>query len=119
MSWTVPSNPTRDEITPGEWTRCCDSYGRVRHSKMAVVTSRHPRFRNGLGGVRVASRIENWHDANLIAAAPELLAACKAALPLLEEYRERVMRGRITGDLLPGDCEPTAALRRAIAKAEG
>ena len=61
----------------------------------------------------------NDQDAALIAAAPELLAACVAALPLLEEYRQRVFTGRIRGDLLSGDYEPTQALRAAIAKAEG
>lgn len=50
---------------------------------------------------------------------PDLLAACEAALPLLTEYRERVIKGRINGDLLSGDYEPTAMLRAAIAKATG
>ena len=58
------------------------------------------------------------NNARLIAAAPDLLAACKAALPLLSDYRERVIKGRITGDLLSGDYEPTAMLRDAIEKAE-
>ena len=61
----------------------------------------------------------NDQDAAIIAAAPDLLAACVAALPLLEEYRQRVFTGRIRGDLLSGDYEPTQALRAAIAKAEG
>lgn len=54
----------------------------------------------------------------LHSAAPELLEACKMALPLLQEYRERVIKGDITGKLLEGDYEPTVKLRNAIAKAE-
>ena len=51
--------------------------------------------------------------------APELLETCKLALPLLQEYRERVIKGEITGRLLIGDCEPTRALEAAIEAAEG
>ena len=58
-------------------------------------------------------------NAALMAAAPELLAACVAALALLKDYRQRVFTGRIRGDLLSGDYEPTQALRAAIAKARG
>jgi hypothetical protein len=47
-----------------------------------------------------------------------LLAPAKAALALLSEYRERVIKGEITGRLLEGDYEPTAALRRAIREEE-
>ena len=58
-------------------------------------------------------------NARLIAAAPELLEACRLALPFLEEYRERVIKGEITGKLLTGDYAPVNDMRRAIAKAEG
>ena len=74
-------------------------------------------------GERVAINARNREVAanarTLMAAAPELLAACVAALPLLEEYRQRAFTGRIRGDLLSGDYEPTQALRAAIAKARG
>jgi hypothetical protein len=49
----------------------------------------------------------------------DLLEAAKAALTLLAEYRERVIKGEITGRLLEGDCQPTLALRKAIAQQEG
>ncbi len=59
------------------------------------------------------------YNSLLIAAAPDLLGACKIALPLLQEYREIVIKGEITGNLLQGDYEPTKALEKAILKAEG
>jgi len=49
----------------------------------------------------------------------ELLEACRIALPFLQEYRERVIKGRIEGDLLPGDYTITRMVEAAIAKAEG
>lgn len=55
----------------------------------------------------------------LSAAAPELLEACRVALPFLQEYRERVIKGRITGELLPGDFTITRMLEAAITNAEG
>lgn len=48
----------------------------------------------------------------------ELLEACKIALPFLQEYQERVIKGRITGDLLPGDYTITRMIDAAIAAAE-
>ena len=61
---------------------------------------------------------ETEENARLIAAAPDLLAACKLALPILEEYRERVIKGEIKGKLLTADYGPTYAMRQAIALAE-
>jgi hypothetical protein len=34
----------------------------------------------------IASHIANWHDAMLIAAAPELLAACSVALEVVRRH---------------------------------
>jgi hypothetical protein len=106
-----PKNPTRDGVTPGQWGFACDSYGKVWRSKMAAVTSHDPKF-NGHGFVRVASRIENWGDARLIAAAPELLAACKESLARLDGMTtEEFSNG--------GDRAVRGLLAAAIAKAEG
>jgi len=58
-------------------------------------------------------------NARLVAAAPDLLACCKLALPLLQEYRERVIKGEITGHLLTADYGPTRDMEAAIAAAEG
>jgi len=58
-------------------------------------------------------------NAALIAAAPDLLACCKLALPLLQEYRERVIKGEIAGHLLTADYGPTRDMEAAISKAEG
>jgi len=61
-------------ITNGRWEFACDSYGKVRHSKMACVYTK-AKNENGEYLVTVAARIKNWDDAKLIAVAPELLTA--------------------------------------------
>lgn len=58
-------------LTPGDWEVCCDSYGRVQHSKKACVSS-FP------GLVKVAAQIPNWADAHVLAAGKEMLAALTA-----------------------------------------
>ena len=97
--------------TPGPWSvspnDCFAIYAGDTCNQVAKATAWHDH------------REEAMANAILMAAAPELLAACVAALPLLEEYRQRVFTGRIRGDLLSGDYEPTQALRAAIAKARG
>ncbi len=74
-------------------------------------------------GENIVATADTVEHAELIARAvnnhAELLAACKRALPFLEEYRERVIKGEITGKLLTGDYAPVNDLRRVIAKAEG
>ena len=65
--------------TPGPWDLACDSYGKVRHSKMACV------FKSG-GGPTVAARISNWEDARLIAAAPAMLEALQAVVVAFENH---------------------------------
>jgi hypothetical protein len=67
--------------TRGEWSVCCDSYARVRHSKKYDCVSAF----HGRGGfTRVASRIENPSDAALIAEAPAMLAALRGLI----EFRD-------------------------------
>lgn len=66
--------PKTKLITQGEWDFSCDSYGKVRHSRKACVYTRTT-TPTGEQFVYIASRIPNWEDARLIAAAPELLAA--------------------------------------------
>lgn len=62
-----------------------------------------------------AEWIQDEANARLIAAAPDLLAACKALLPMAED--DLFQYG---GGLHAGDSDPTIlAARAAIAKAEG
>ena len=75
--------------TPGPWEWACDSYGKVQHSRKynCVFTTV-----KGNGGDRltsIAARIENSADARLIAAAPDLLEACKAAQQALRATSQR------------------------------
>ena len=85
--------------TPGPWTYCCDSghsskcLRGVRHSKKAAV-------HGGPDNRTIASHVESYDDARLIAAAPELLEALKALL-------------------IHDDIETREHAREAIAKAEG
>jgi len=106
-----------EKHTPGPWIM--EDFGEVRMKGISGF-----RALEGSNGEPITRLVrdnspEGLANAALIAAAPEMLAACVAALPLLEEYRQRVFTGRIRGDLLSGDYEPTQALRAAIAKAEG
>jgi hypothetical protein len=62
-------NKVINKHTPGPWEFAADSYGKVQHSRKACVYTTV----KGSGGerlVNIAQRIENWHDAKLIAAAP-------------------------------------------------
>jgi len=47
-----------------------------------------------------------------------LLDCCKSALSLLQEYRERVIKGEITGRLLEGDYRLVREMERVITKTE-
>ena len=58
-------------------------------------------------------------NARLIAAAPEMLEALRGCARIVGEYRERVMKGELTGKLIPGDAEPYFAACAAISKAVG
>lgn len=71
--------------TDGKWEFACDSYGKVLHSKKACVYSplKGP---NGEILQTVASRIENWADARLIAASKELLSSLKQIRDARDEH---------------------------------
>ncbi len=80
--------------TPGPWELSRDAVPDW-HTQITVYTE--------ATGTRVATVFEREANAHLIAAAPELLAACEAALD-----RDDV-----------ADCELGDMLRAAIAKAKG
>lgn len=58
-------------------------------------------------------------NARLIAAAPDLLAALVGLTRIVGDYRQRVMEGQITGNLIEHDCAPYFAGLDAIIKATG
>ncbi len=64
--------------TTGQWEYACDSYGKVQHSRKACVYS-SVMTPAGQRLVTVAGRIENWADARLMAAVPEMLAFVRVA----------------------------------------
>lgn len=98
----------RNTHTPSPWDFACDSYGKVRHSRKACV------FQSGASTPTVvASRIPNWADARLIAAAPDMLEALRLLQAALSEYRLLDVRKRFSLSLAH------AAAGAAIAKAEG
>lgn len=107
--------------TPGPWDHCCDSSPRVKHMKTAcVVADRGGSIDLGNGvrqstSVKVARGIANWKDACLIAAAPDLLAACKAAY---ESSRLEPV-GENDRDCWLVSPEAIEQLRSALAKAKG
>lgn len=89
--------------TPGPWSFACDSYGKVRHSKLACVYAHVVDDRGSESLPHVASRIDNWDDARLIAAAPELLAVAESIM----------LRGHATG------CASVASVDRPGARKAG
>lgn len=95
----------KQTVTLGPWHVACDSYGKVQHSRKACV---YATKRNAEGEtteiLNVAQRIENWKDAYVMAAAPDLLQALKDLLPMWESGIEAPW---------------IEAARLAIAKAEG
>ncbi len=91
---------------PG-WDFACDSYGKVRHSRKACVFTV---TRGPCGGeqiIKVASQIENWDDARLIATAPVLATAARA------------MVNAFGGDVPDYLKAEFAALETAVIAAEG
>lgn len=104
--WPDCRESDMSEHTPGPWEFARDSYGKVRHSRKACVYTSI----KGDGGdclATIAARIENWSDARLIAAAPELAEAIWQALDDMGSHGNCV-------------CEETKQqLRAALAKAEG
>lgn len=93
--------------TPGSWDFACDSYGKVQHSRKYDCVFSSVKGEGGDRLVTVAARIENTHDALLIAAAPDLLDALEGMM----NWARRVNRPN------PGP-EIRNALA-AIAKAKG
>lgn len=109
--------------TPGPWKLCCEQYGKlcVKDTKlMSAVALLAPRRTYKMGdyvsGFAVADLIEEEPAASayLIAAAPDLLEACKAANQLLSKIAT-------TGSVPEVDEWSTVqqALAQSIAKAEG
>ena len=86
--------------TPGDWIACKRGDYRDFNGNSNVIL--------GFGGMRIAAvhnngKGEGQENANLIAAAPDLLAACKTAVSLLPFHGSRWFTD----------------IERAIAKAEG
>lgn len=93
--------------TKGPWDFACDNYGKVQHSRKYDCVYSH--IKGEPGGdrlVTVASRIANAEDALLIAAAPDLLAACEFTMQWFS-------------DAGYPHAAPIARIREAIAKARG
>ncbi len=93
--------------TPGPWQYACDSggstpcLGKVRHSKKACVYQTS-------GMKTIASHVEKWSDARLIAAAPDLLFTLRA---LCSHFPDPLEHGT-------GLAHSIHQARTAIAKAE-
>lgn len=96
----------QNEHTPGPWGFACDSYGKVRHSRKACV---YATVTNGDGAdsiVSVASRIENWNDAKLIASAPKMRDVLVAVLHQMEHGEAAdVVDGEATDDAARRDLQ--------------
>lgn len=85
------------EHTPGPWKR------EVWHGIHQVVTDAN--------GEAIAFDVKGWANANLFAAAPDLLAACRGAMDTIERLGGERGIGRMGATL---EC-----LDAAIAKVEG
>lgn len=97
--------------TRGDWDFACDGYGKVQHSRKYDCVFASIRDEGGERLVTIAARIENPADARLIAAAPDLLAACEA-------LHVRLFREQGGQENSPW-AAPLAVLSKAIAKAKG
>lgn len=107
--------------TPGPWTvtRLIDVDCEGNDYPGAQVSFREVPLGDDEVGHHHDAAVEVWSfrakaDADLISAAPDLLAACKSALHQLNELMSAL--GEATH---PSDVEVTRDLERAIAKAEG
>ena len=103
-----------EQHTPGPWQAEGDE-GRFRLGKARFEASVYQLITDQRGGERLADvravqggEDEAWANARLMAAAPDLLACCRAML----ELHESGSWGAPPGEYLP-------ALRAAIAKATG
>lgn len=98
--------------TAGEWNHACDSYGKVQHSKKydcVFTTIKGPNGGDKL--VTIAARIENYADALLIAAAPELLRALRELQQKLHGAIKLDVRKHYS--LMVADAAATKAIDRA------
>lgn len=95
--------------TPGPWTVSEQETGRIYIASDDNLA---------LAGMFFTAHPESAReDARLMAAAPDLLAALEGLTAIVAEYRERVIKGEITGRLLEHDYAELAAARAAIRKA--
>jgi hypothetical protein len=94
---------TQTQHTPGPWRVKFDEIGFVD------IYRAHDDTAGSLNNYAVAESVQSDSDARLIAASPDLLAACESALALLTNPTAE-----------PGDADAvTAMLLTAIAKAKG
>lgn len=94
---------TRDDVR-----KMAETFQKVAY----VYTPTEPVGTQGGQKVTIATIAESEANARLIAAAPELLAACEAALPIIESFDT----AKEDGDK---DLPEVAQLRAAIARARG
>jgi hypothetical protein len=69
------------------------------------------------GGTRPGAGRHIGAKRRLREAAPQLLSALSSATAFIAEYRERVMKGELTGRLIEQDYETLQTARAAIAAA--
>lgn len=100
--------------TPGPWFRGaqCDGYVQVRTDDTGTPNERRDCISNEWTVAQVNDCMghESWANANLIAAAPDMLAACQRIL--------RAVRWSVTEDRMTPD-QQADVLSAAIAKATG
>lgn len=101
--------------TAGSWNFAADSYGKVRHSKMACVYTVLV-SEQGEEIVSVAARIKNWEDAKLIAAAPHMMRVLQSVLHQLSHGEASdIVDSDMAGDAAVGSqAEEDAAARRDL-----
>lgn len=96
--------------TPGPWVRCSGDARRLINIECKGC-------HNNLLPIATLRGSDRAANANLIAAAPELLTALKEALPWLLLLGDKIGNGTPTDP--DGRCRAVLAVRDAIAKAEG
>ena len=108
-------------ITQGKWEACEHTTGGNLDMFWIISPENPPLIAKVIIGGRTVE--EHRADANLIAAAPDLLAACKELLEALDNLAEKNSRDKCWNGMdtdKNGDCVCThCKANRAIAKAEG